>query len=283
MNLSTKSASSYLCRFSLILIIFCIAITTQCWADDILKMSTTTSLQDNGLLDVLLPAFKSETGIEVKAVARGTGAAILDGRDGNVDVIFVHARELEEQFIADGYGLARWSVMYNDFVIVGPEKDPAKISGLKDCREAFLKIASSSFSLFISRGDESGTHFLEKKLWQEAHTKMPADSYLSVGQGMARTLLIAFEKQAYTLVDRATFLNLNQGDSGKNRLVIHCEGDSRLHNIYTLIAVNPKMHPHVNTAAADKFIKWIKSETAMNIITGFKIAGTQVFFSVAAE
>ena len=267
----------------LVLVVVLTAMAAACQAEEVLKMSTTTSLLDNGLLDVLLPAFKSETGIEVKAIARGTGAAILDGRDGNVDIIFVHARELEEQLIADGYGLVRWPIMYNDFVIVGPQDDPAKISGMKDAQEVFAKLASSSSAVFVSRGDESGTHFLENKLWREAQACMPADRYLSVGQGMARTLLVAFEKQAYTLVDRATFLNLNQGDNAGNHLVIHCEGDKKLHNIYTLIAVNPEAHPHVNAAAADKLIKWFKSEAAMALFTSFRVANTQVFFPVTAD
>jgi len=260
--------------------VFCLAaVAFPCGAQEVLKMSTTTSLLDNGLLDALLPVFKTETGIEVHAIARGTGAAILDGRDGNADIIFVHARELEEQFVADGYGLKRNPIMYNDFVLVGPKNDPAGINGLTDIVQAFAKLASSS-ATFVSRGDESGTHFLEKKLWQEAKAQMPAAGYLSVGQGMARTLLIAFEKQAYTLVDRATFLNLNQGDDPASHLVIHCQGDKKLHNIYTLIAVNPEKHPHVNLAAAEKFIAWIKSEAALKLITEFKVAGATVFFAV---
>ncbi|PKL43676.1 MAG: hypothetical protein CVV41_07845 [Candidatus Riflebacteria bacterium HGW-Riflebacteria-1] len=262
----------------------CLAfLAAPCHAQEVLKMSTTTSLLDNGLLDALLPAFKDETGIEVKAVARGTGAAILDGRDGNVDIIFVHARELEEQFIADGYGVARCPVMYNDFVLVGPKSDPAGVAGIKDGVAAFTKLANASSAQFISRGDDSGTHFLENKFWKEAQVKMPAAGYLSVGQGMARTLLMAFEKQAYTLVDRATFLNLNQGDDQVSHLVIHCEGDKRFHNIYTLIAVNPESHPHVNKEAADKFIAWISSDAAMSIITGFRVADTQVFFPVVED
>lgn len=277
----TFAQSINVCRcLALVLTVFLFITVLTCQAQEVLKMSTTTSLLDNGLLDALLSAFKDETGIEVKAVARGTGAAILDGRDGNVDIIFVHARELEEQFIADGYGVARFPVMYNDFVLVGPKKDPAGIAGMKDCVAAFTKLANASSTQFISRGDESGTHFLENKLWKEALVKMPAAGYLSVGQGMARTLLIAFEKQAYTLVDRATFLNLNQGEDAGSHLVIHCEGDKRFHNIYTLIAVNPKSHPHVNKEAADKFISWIRSDAAMSIITGFRVADTQVFFPV---
>jgi len=250
-----------------------------CRAQEVLKMSTTTSLLDSGLLNALLPVFKAETGIEVHAIARGTGAAILDGRDGNADIIFVHARELEEQFIADGYGLKRHPIMYNDFVIVGPQRDPAAINGLTDAVQAFVKLASSS-ATFVSRGDESGTHFLEKKLWKEANAQMPAAGYLSVGQGMARTLLMAFEKQAYTLVDRATFFNLNQGDDSANYLIIHCEGDKKLHNVYTLIAVNKEKHPHVDLAAAEKFIAWMKSERAMQIVSDFKVAGARVFYPV---
>jgi len=261
------------------MVICTVLLLMPCQAQEVLKMSTTTSLLDNGLLDAILPVFKKETGIEVHAIARGTGAAILDGRDGNADIIFVHARELEEQFIADGYGLKRHPIMYNDFVLVGPQKDTAAINGLKDIVQAFTKLASSS-ATFVSRGDESGTHFLEKKLWKEAKTQMPAVGYFSVGQGMARTLLVAFEKQAYTLVDRATFFNLNQGDDSANYLIIHCEGDKKLHNIYTLIAVNPEKHPHVNLAAAEKFIAWMKSEAALKLITEFKVANASVFYAV---
>ncbi|PKL49488.1 MAG: hypothetical protein CVV42_05750 [Candidatus Riflebacteria bacterium HGW-Riflebacteria-2] len=267
----------------ILVLVVCFAVSVlPCSAQEVVKMSTTTSLLDNGLLDALLPVFKASTGIEVHAIARGTGAAILDGRDGNADLIFVHARELEEQFIADGYGLKRCPIMYNDFVLVGPQQDPAAINGLNDIVAAFCKLASSP-ATFVSRGDESGTHFLEKKLWKEANTQMPAAGYLSVGQGMARTLLVAFEKQAYTLVDRATFLNLNQGDDETSHLVIHCEGDKKMHNIYTLIAVNPKMHPHVNLAAAEKFITWIKSAPALKIITEFKVANTSVFFPIKED
>jgi len=268
-----------LCRIALFMVVYAFLAALPCRAQEVLKMSTTTSLLDNGLLDVILPVFKAETGIEVHAIARGTGAAILDGRDGNADILFVHARELEEQFVADGYGLKRNPIIYNDFVLVGPKNDPAGINGLTDIVQAFAKLASSS-ATFVSRGDESGTHFLERKLWQEAGAQMPAAGYLSVGQGMARTLLVAFEKQVYTLVDRATFLNLNQGDDPASHLVIHCQGDKKLHNIYTLIAVNPEKHPHVNLAAAEKFIAWIKSEAAMKLITEFKVASTTVFFAV---
>lgn len=266
-------------RIALFMFICAALLAMPCQAQEVLKMSTTTSLLDNGLLDALLPVFKAETGIEVHAIARGTGAAILDGRDGNADIIFVHARELEEQFIADGYGLKRHPIMYNDFVLVGPQKDPAAINGLTDAVQAFARLASSS-ATFVSRGDESGTHFLEMKLWNEAQTRMPVAGYFSVGQGMARTLMIAFEKQAYTLVDRATFFNLNQGDDSANYLIIHCEGDKKLHNVYTLIAVNKEKHPHVDLAAAEKFIAWMKSERAMQIVSDFKVAGARVFYPV---
>ncbi|MEW6710656.1 MAG: substrate-binding domain-containing protein [Candidatus Riflebacteria bacterium] len=263
------------------LITFMIALSiAPLFAQD-MKMATTTSLEDSGLLSYLLPEFALQTNIKVLPIARGTGAAIAEAREGNVDLVFTHAREIEEEFIAEGYGTARVPVMYNDFVIVGPASDPCQIAGMQDCLAALKKIADpTQAALFISRGDNSGTHILEKALWAAAETKMPTDRYLSVGQGMGRTLLIALEKQAYTLTDRATYLKFNQGKDQPAALKILCEGDQRLHNEYAVIPVNPEHHQHVNFEAASKFVGWLTSEQGQKMINDFRIAGQQVFFTL---
>lgn len=262
-----------------ILVLFVFSFTAVFSAERTLKIATTTSLQDSGLLEVLLPEFTLQTSIAVKVIARGTGAAIRDGRDGNVDMLFVHARELEEQFVREGYGIERLPIMYNDFVIAGPADDPAAIHGLSDCLTVMKKLADTPGIEFISRGDESGTHFLEKKLWKDSGVSMPADRYISIGQGMGRTLLMAFEKQAYVLTDRATLLSFQQTGNKKEQLVVLFEGDAILRNEYAVIAVNPKKIAHVDAEAADKLIQWLKSPTAQNIIGDFKISGQQVFFT----
>lgn len=245
-----------------------------------IKMATTTSLQDSGLLGYLLENFEKDTGIKVHAIARGTGAAIAEGRDGNVDIIFTHARQLEESFVSDGFGTRRYPLMYNDFVLVGPKADPAGIIGSTSINAALKKLAEAKqAALFISRGDESGTHILEKSLWQKAQTSMPGARYLSIGQGMGKTLLMAFEKQAYTLTDRATFLRFNQGEASDKSLIIVCEGDELLHNEYAIIPVSSERHPHVKFAETQKLVAWLLSEKGQSLITGFKITGRQVFFS----
>lgn len=260
-------------------VLFFLSLAVLCHAERTLKIATTTSLQDSGLLDVLLPEFTLQTGIAVKVIARGTGAAIRDGRDGNVDLLFVHARELEEQFVNDGYGIERFPVMYNDFVIAGPASDPAEIHGLSDCSAVMKKLVNTPVVEFISRGDESGTHFLEKKLWKESGVSMPADRYISIGQGMGRTLLMAYEKQAYVLTDRATLLSFQQGSNKEEQLVVLFDGDPILRNEYAVISVNPQKFAHVEAEAADELIKWLKSSRAQSIIENFKISGQQVFFT----
>jgi len=265
-----------------------------------IKMSTTTSTENSGLLDVLLPAFKKATGIEVKVIAKGTGAAIRDGIDGNVDVIFVHDRDREEQFVAEGYGAYRMAVMHNDFVIVGPSADPAGIKGLNDAVSALKKIADGGF-LFASRGDDSGTHSKEQELWRLTGLRLVRDSmefvvgggkktvvferpetqgnwYLSIGQGMGKTLTFAEEKQAYTISDRGTFLEYKAGRSQGLDLVLLCEGDARLFNPYGIVPVSPKKHPHVRFEWADKFAKWVVSKEGQSLIAGYRIKGQQAFF-----
>jgi len=265
-----------------------------------LTMSTTTSTQASGLLDVLLPAFEKDTGIRVKVIAKGTGAAIRDGMDGNVDVIFVHARAREEQFVKEGYGTKRYAVMHNDFVILGPEVDPAAVKGMQDAVGALNKIAAAR-SLFVSRGDDSGTHTKEQALWkttglpltfqsktvvkkgkkQEVDTTVPADSqgwYLSIGQGMGKTLTFADEKQAYTLSDRGTYIKYKFGREVPLDLNVLCEGDPDLGNPYGMIPVNPEKFPHVRYELAEQFANWITSERGRRIIADYRLLGKQLFY-----
>ena len=270
-----------------------------------LTMSTTTSTQASGLLDVLLPEFKNDAGIVVKVIAKGTGAAIRDGMDGNVDLIFVHAVQREEQFVADGYGTKRYPVMHNDFIIVGPGDDPAGIKGLNEARTALEKIAGKN-APFVSRGDDSGTHTKEQELWQMAdvpivndkteiikngspyniefiHPKGLGEWYLSIGQGMGKTLTFAAEKQAYTLADRGTFLKYKLGRSMGLDLEILCEGDPKLANPYGIIPLNPEKFPHVKYKLAMTFIDWLTSEKGQKFIADYKIFGNQLFYPDAAK
>jgi tungstate transport system substrate-binding protein len=275
-------------------------IANQAWAaEKILKMSTTTSTQASGLLDVLLPALEKDTGIQVKVIAKGTGAAIRDGQDGNVDVIFVHDPVREEAFVRDGYGTKRYAVMHNDFVIVGPASDPAKIKGINNGPLAMKAIATAG-ATFISRGDDSGTHAKEQALWQESGVALkdtvttmekkgktveikavqPADSpwYLSVGQGMGKTLTIADEKQAYALTDRGTYIKYKLGRDVPLGLEILCEGDAALANPYGVIPVNPEKHPHVQFAIAKEFAEWLVSPKGQKVIGDYRLLGKQLFF-----
>jgi len=268
-------------------------------ADKILKMSTTTSTQASGLLDVLLPALEKDTGIQVKVIAKGTGAAIRDGMDGNVDVIFVHDPAREEAFVKDGYGTKRYAVMHNDFVLIGPESDPAKIKGLTSGPAAMKAIADAG-ATFISRGDDSGTHAKEQALWKESGVALedavssiekngktveiksvhPANSpwYLSVGQGMGKTLTIADEKQAYALTDRGTYIKYKLGRDVPLSLEILCEGDATLANPYGVIPVNPEKHPHVQFDIAKEFAEWLVSPNGQKVIADYRLLGKPLFF-----
>ena len=265
-----------------------------------LKMSTTTSTQASGLLDVLLPALEKDTGITVKVLAKGTGAAIRDGMDGNVDVIFVHDREREDAFVAEGYGTKRYAVMHNDFVIVGPAADPAKIKGIRDGAMAMKKIAEVK-ALFISRGDDSGTHVKEQELWKNSgltleetiagadsngkaatvnsvHPKDSGKWYLSVGQGMGQTLTIADEKQAYTLADRGTYISSTYGRKEPISLEILSEGGDNLANPYGFIPVSPKKHPHVKAELGEQMAQWLVSPQGQKVIADYTVHGQQLFF-----
>lgn len=229
-----------------------------------LTLATTTSTQDSGLLDVLIPAFEKASGIKVKVLALGTGQSIEVARRGDADVVLVHARKLEDQFVADGQGIDRHDVMYNDFVIVGPAADPAKIKGMKDAAGAFAKVAQAK-APFISRGDKSGTNVKENDVWAVAQIKPAGSWYLSAGAGMDEALRLANEKGAYTLSDRATYLALRD----RLRLEVLVEGDKVLYNPYGVIAVNPEAHPNVNHRGAEAFIRFITGPAGRKIIGDF--------------
>ncbi|MFU8771522.1 MAG: substrate-binding domain-containing protein [Anaerolineales bacterium] len=235
--------------------------------DEVLLLATTTSTQDSGLLDIILPDFTKATGIKVDVIAVGTGQAIAIGADGNVDVVLVHARALEEQFMADGHGVRREDVMYNDFIIVGPADDPAGIQGMTDVAEAFRKLAEAE-EMFISRGDNSGTHVKELSIWERAGIDPGGNWYISAGQGMGDVLTMTNEQQAYTLSDRATYLaRLLQGLD----LEIVVEGDEILFNPYGVISVNPDKHADIRNALAEIFIDWIISVPVQEKIAEFGI------------
>ncbi|HEY2558665.1 MAG TPA: substrate-binding domain-containing protein [Caldimonas sp.] len=238
-------------------------------------MASTTSTEQSGLFAHLLPAFKAATGIDIRVVAVGTGQAIDIGRRGDADVLFVHDRVAEEKFVAEGFGIKRSEVMYNDFVLVGPASDPAGVKG-HDIVAALTKLAASK-SAFISRGDKSGTNAAELRYWKTAGIDTPAAhfaGYKECGCGMGPALNIASEANAYVLTDRGTWLSF------KNRggLVILVEGDQRLFNQYGVIVVNPAKHPHVKVRLAQQFADWVLSSAGQAVIASYKIGGEQLFF-----
>jgi tungstate transport system substrate-binding protein len=240
----------------------------------VLRLATTTSTEDSGLLDAILPEFEEERDATVEVVAVGTGQALELGESGDADVVLVHARAQEDAFVEAGDGVDRRDVMYNDFVLVGPKADPAGVAGIDDVTAAFAQIADSK-AMFISRGDESGTHTRELALWEAAGVEPSGSWYQAIGQGMGETLTVAEEQQAYTLSDRATYLaRVEEGLS----LSVVSEGDERLLNPYGVIAVNPERHEGVNSDLAEEFIDWLTSPSTQDLIEGFRIGGEQVFF-----
>jgi len=260
------------CSLAALAGVLAIAFLCSCGERPRIRLATTTSTDNSGLLDVLLPAFERKHNIKVAVIAVGTGKAIKLAENGDVDVILVHAREAEEKFVADGYGVNRRDVMHNDFVILGPRADPAKIAGSKDAVRAFQAI-SGARALFVSRGDESGTHKKEKAIWKAAGIAPSGRGYLEAGQGMGATLTMADEKRAYVLADRATYIAFR----GKIGLKLLCEGDPRLPNSYGIIAVNPERHKHVRYAEAMKLIEFITSPEGQRIIADFRVEGEQLF------
>jgi tungstate transport system substrate-binding protein len=238
-------------------------------------MASTTSTEQSGLFSHLLPAFKQASGIDIKVVALGTGQALDTGRRGDADVLFVHDQAAEEKFVAEGFGVKRYPVMYNDFVLVGPANDPAKVRG-KDIVSALQKVASTQAG-FVSRGDKSGTHAAELRYWKQAGLDNKGAGYKECGCGMGPALNIASSTGAYALTDRGTWLNF------KNRqdLQVLVEGDNRLFNQYGVMVVNPAKHAHVKADLAQKFVDWVVSPAGQSSINGYKIGGEQLFFANA--
>jgi tungstate transport system substrate-binding protein len=256
--------------------------TPQAMAQDkSIVVASTTSTQDSGLFGHILPIFTKKTGIAVKVVAQGTGQALDTGRRGDADVVFVHAKAQEEKFLSEGHGVKRFPVMYNDFVVIGPKADPAKIKGTKDVGAALKKIMDAK-ATFISRGDRSGTHSAELKLWKDSGIdieKTKGDWYKSIGQGMGAALNTAQGSNGYVLSDRATWINFkNKGD-----LEIVVEGDKRLFNQYGVMLVNPTKHPNVKKADGQAFIDWLISAEGQKAIADYKINGQQLFFPNAND
>lgn len=237
-----------------------------------LRLATTTSTKDSGLLDYLIPIFEKENKIDVEILAQGTGQALATASMGDVDLVLVHAKDAEEEFVAKGDGVERVEVMYNDFVIVGPKEDPARIKG-QSTNNAFSSFSKSNI-IFISRGDDSGTHQKELALWQESSIEPGGDWYLSVGKGMGDTLVMASELQAYTLTDRATYVFMKENLD----LEVLVEGDEKLLNQYSIIAVNPDKHRGINYKGAEKLIDFLVSEKGQQMIADYKVNGEQLFF-----
>jgi tungstate transport system substrate-binding protein len=239
-------------------------------------VASTTSTQDSGLFGHILPLFKAATGTEVRVVAQGTGQALDTGRRGDADVLFVHAKAQEEKFVADGFGVKRFPVMYNDFVLIGPKGDPAGIKGMSDIAAALQAIKGKAAS-FISRGDRSGTHIAELDLWKAASIDIAKDKgpwYKEIGQGMGAALNTASASNAYVLADRGTWISFkNRGE-----LDIIVQGDRRLFNQYGVMLVNPAKHPHVKKELGQAFIDWLVSAAGQKAITDYKIEGQQLFF-----
>ncbi|MCF6179797.1 MAG: substrate-binding domain-containing protein [Geopsychrobacter sp.] len=258
--------SSILC---LLLFLF----ATPAFATEHLRLATTTSTENSGLLRELLPPFETANNCQVDVIAVGTGKAIKLGETGDVDVILVHARSKEDKFVAEGYGVDRRDVMYNDFVILGPANDPAGISGTQVAAAAFKKIAMAG-ATFVSRGDDSGTNTREKQLWKAAGIVPQGDWYLEAGRGMGEVLTMADERRGYTLSDRGTFLAYRD----KIELKVMTEGDKQLFNPYGVIMVNPVKQPHVKVKLAQKFLDFLTSPTAKKLITGYRRGGEQLFY-----
>lgn len=241
-----------------------------------LLLQSTTSTKNSGLYEHLLPKFKNTTGIDVRVVAVGTGQALKNARNGDADILLVHAKDREEQFVRDGFGIERFDLMYNDFVIVGPDSDPANINNLLSVRDAFTKIAESK-AIFLSRGDNSGTHIKELSLWQAINLEVSHQSgtwYREAGAGMGATLNTAVAMQAYTLTDRSTWISFGN----KQNFKIHMQGDPALYNQYGIIIVHPDKHPHVKIELANEFVKWILGSEGQRAIADYTVSGQQLFF-----
>ena len=257
---------------------FCLGVSSgiPVFAAEDIRLATTTSTENSGLLKVILPIFEAKYGGKVRVISVGTGAALKLGENGDADVVLVHARSLEDKFMAGGFGSVRRDVMYNDFVIVGPKNDPAGVRGSKDVIAAMKKISASG-AKFVSRGDESGTHQMEKDYWKSANIDLKGAWYVSSGQGMGQVLTMAGQFEGYALTDRATYAAYKD-KTGLETLV---EGDPKMFNPYGIIAVNPQKHPTVNNQGAMAMVNWITSPQGQKAIADFKINGVQMFFPSA--
>lgn len=245
-------------------------------AGDYLSIASTTSTENSGLYDYLLPLYEKHTGQKFRVIAVGTGQAIRIASRGDADLLIVHHRPSEERFVAEGHGLQRHDLMYNDFVLVGPAEDPARVAGASGLPDALARIIEAK-APFVSRGDDSGTHKREQELWKSARIEVPTPSghwYWEAGSGMGATLNVAAGRAAYTLSDRATWAAF--GNRAGMRILL--EGDPMLHNSYGVIAVNPQRHPHVRWQQARRFIDWLLSEAGQAAIAAFRINGEQMFF-----
>jgi len=269
------------CTFVALLGCALLAILPAQAADPYITVSSTTSTEQSGLFKHLLPVFQKASGIEVRVVALGTGQALDMGRRGDADVLFVHDKVAEEKFIAEGFGVKRDEVMYNDFILVGPKADPAKVAGGKDITEALKKIEAAK-AAFVSRGDKSGTHAAELRLWKAAGIDLARQKgawYRDTGSGMGPALNTAASLDAYILADRGTWLSFKN----RQNLSIVVEGDKRLFNQYGVILVNPEKYAHVKKEAGQKFIDWLISEAGQKTIAEYKIDGEQLFFPNARK
>ena len=271
------------CAVFLILAAMFFTAWTHAQAAEVLRMATTTSTDNTGLLDYLAPLLLKETGIEVQWVSVGTGKALEYGKNGDVDVVLVHDPKAEEKFVAEGSGVNKRQVMYNDFVIVGASSDPAMIQGLS-VKEALKKIALSG-APFASRADKSGTHMAEVALWKTAGVPQPDKEkwYIQTGQGMLETIMIADERKGYTLTDRGTFIKFEDSRKGNASMEIAVEGDSSLRNQYSVIAVNPVKWDNIRYDLALKYIDWLVSPSTQKAIADFKLLGKQLFFPNAGR
>lgn len=268
-------------RRALAALLFALPVAAQAQAPRSITIASTTSTEQSGLFGHILPIFTQKTGIQVRVVALGTGQALDVGRRGDADVVFVHDRAAEERFVAEGFGGPRRHVMYNDFVIVGPAADPAHIQGVSDVTEALRRIAAAR-APFISRGDRSGTHAAELRLWQQAGVDPAAGRgawYREIGQGMGPALNTGAAQGGYVLTDRGTWLSFRN----RQDLRILSEGDARLFNQYGVMLVNPQRHPHVKVAEGQAFIDWILSAEGQAAVAGYRINGEQLFFPNAAQ
>ncbi len=257
------------------------AVSPASWAQNFITVASTTSTEQSGLFKHLLPAYEKKTGVQVRVVALGTGQALDMGKRGDADVVFVHAKSAEEKFIAEGYGVKRLPVMYNDFVLIGPKSDPAKVAGGKDILEALRKVKGAA-APFVSRGDRSGTHMAELALWKSSGIEIEKEKgpwYRDTGQGMGPALNTASSMNGYILADRGTWISFkNRGD-----LAILVEGDKRLFNQYGVILVNPEKHKHVKKELGQAFIDWVVSPDGQKAIADYKIGGEQLFFPNAND